>query len=124
MPAHNAKHWEISPPIIWRSSHFRDGGTVRPGVQPWRDPAGARLAGLRSAAGALAGRHSASNVGKSKSLLAASAGAVAAAQASRLSYRVGIVATGVQAAEPSAQPKMAMTKKPGPIFNLRKDLTA
>jgi hypothetical protein len=34
---------------------------------------------------------------------------VAAVQLAWLSNRVGMVATGVQAAEPSAQPRMAMT---------------
>ena len=70
--------------------HRLDGGVAHRD-QPWRAPIGraaGRLAGCcwRSAeAGAAAGRHSATIVGKSNSVLVASAASVAAAQAARLS---------------------------------------
>ena len=55
-------------------------------------------------------RHSATNVGKSRSVLAASADDTDAAHACSLAYWVGMVATRVHACDPSAQPRIAITK--------------
>lgn len=82
-----------------------------------RAPAGIDWTVVLALAFALPDRHCASKVGKSKLVLLSSADPVAAVHCCSLAYWVGRVATGVHADPPSAQPRMAMTKYPGPMFD-------
>ena len=93
--------------------------------QPWREASWRVCEGVAreaDAGTALVARHSATTVGKSSAVVPASADPIAATQVARLSNRVGTNATCWHAAEPSAQPRIAIRYVTGPMRLILEEL--